>query len=433
MTIYTILIILLILILISIVDIFFLYGLISTLVFILCLPFYAIFRAFNRKFLYGWKEKLGFFRTPQLGNKIIMFHGVSVGEVIALENLIKKTKEEFPQYRIVVTTGTKTGQDIAQKKYANIADFITYFPFDITFCVNSFLNKIKPNVVLIAETELWPIFANACKKRRISLYCINGRMSDSTFSIYKKFAFFFKFVLDKYTKIMTQSEIDKNKLLAIGAPAEKTSVMKNLKFDIKASNESVEIGQDGYRVIIAGSTHKGEDEIILPIFKEKLSKYSDIKLLLVSRHTQRIPKIVELIEQYGLSYGYRSKGATFKDYDVILLDTMGELGKMYSICHFAFIGGSFCNVGGHNPLEATVYSKPTITGPHIHNFRDIYWLLSRSTAGKVVKNPKELSDYIEKLLSDNEFYINACEDCKTVFNDQQGALDVVLNELKNIL
>lgn len=433
MAIYTILIILLILILISIIDVFFLYGLVSTVVFIVFLPFYFIVRVMNKKFLYGWKEKLGFFKPPVLGDKVIMYHGVSVGEVIALENLIKKTKQDFPEYKIVVTTGTKTGQEIALKKYSQIADFITYFPFDITYCVNVFLNKIKPTVVLIAETELWPIFSSSCKRRGIYLYCINGRMSDSTFSIYKKFGFFFKFVLQKYTKILTQSEIDMNKLLAIGAPKEKTYVMKNLKFDIKASNETVDMGQDGYRVIIAGSTHKGEDEIILPIFKEKHEKYPDTKLLLVSRHTQRIPKITELLDDIGLKYGYRSKGDTFKDYDVILLDTMGELSKMYSMCHFAFIGGSFNNTGGHNPLEATVYGKPTITGPSIHNFRDIYWLLSRSSAGKIVKNPKELSNYIEKLLSDNEFYNQACKDCDTIFKDQQGALDVVIKELKEIL
>ena len=433
MVIYSLLIILLIILLISIFDVFFLYGFVSTIVFILLLPFYFIVRVMNRKFLYGWKEKLGFFKVPELGDKVIMYHGVSVGEVIALENLIKKTKEIFPQYKIVVTTGTKTGQEIAIKKYSNVADFITYFPFDITYCVNSFLNKIKPTVVLIAETELWPVFSSSCKKRGIKLYCINGRMSDSTYSIYKKFGFFFKYVLSKYTKILTQSEIDMNKLLSIGAPKDRTSVMKNLKFDVKPSNETVDIGQDGYRVIIAGSTHKGEDEIILQIFKEKRNKYDDIKLLLVPRHTTRLPQIKELLKSMNLKSGYRSQGDSFKDYDIIILDTMGELGKMYSICSFAFIGGSFNKTGGHNPLEATVYGKPTITGPSIHNFRDIYWLLSRSTAGKIVKTPKELGEYIEKLLSDTDFYNQACKDCETVFKDQQGALDVVINELKEIL
>lgn len=433
MVIYSIILILLVLIVVSMFSELFLYGLVSTLVFIVLLPFYYIVRVFNGKFLYGWREKMGFFKSPNLGDKVIMYHGVSVGEVIALENLIKKTKEVFPDYKIVVTTGTKTGQEIALKKFKDVADFITYFPFDIPYCVNVFLNKVRPTVVLIAETELWPVFSFFCKNKGIKLYCINGRMSDSTYSLYRLLKGFFKHVLSKYTKILTQSDIDRNKLVSIGAPEEITYVMKNLKFDVKKSEEHIDIGQDGYRVIIAGSTHKGEDEIVLNMFSQMQKKYSDIKLLLVPRHTTRIPKIQEILDSMNFNYGFRSKNDTFKTHDVIVLDTMGELGKMYSICYFAFIGGSFNKTGGHNPLEATVYGKPTITGPSIHNFRDIYWLLSRSNAGKIVKNPKEFVDYVDKLLSDNQFYLSACKDCETIFKDQQGALDVVIKELKEVL
>lgn len=433
MAIYSIILILLLLIVVSLFSELFLYGIISTFVFILLMPFYYIVRVCNGKFLYGWKEKLGFFKAPNLGDKVIMYHGVSVGEVIALENLIKKTKEEFPEYKIVVTTGTKTGQEIAHKKYSQIADFITYFPFDIPYCADLFLRKIKPTVVLIAETELWPVFSYLCSIKNIYLYCINGRMSDSTYHLYKIMGVFFKIVLEKYTKILTQSEIDRNKLISVGAPEEKTFVMKNLKFDVKKSDVNIDIAQDGFRVIIAGSTHKGEDEIVLKVFKENHEKYPDTKLLLAPRHTTRLPKIIELLDEGNFNYGFRSKNDTFKDKDVILLDTMGELGKMYSICHFAFIGGSFNNTGGHNPLESAVYSKPVISGPSIHNFRDIYWLLSQTAAGKVVKNQKEFSDYVNKLLSDNDFYNQACKDCETVFKDQQGALDVVIKELHQVL
>ncbi len=430
---YAIIIFLIILVIISIFSELFLYGLVTTFLFILLLPFYYIVRVCNGKFLYGWREKLGFFKSPHLGDKVIMYHGVSVGEVIALENLIKKTREVFPEYKIVVTTGTKTGQEIARKKFSEVADFITYFPFDIPFCVASFIGKVNPSIVLIAETELWPVFSFFCKAKNIKLYCINGRMSDSTYHLYKRMKHFFKMVLSKYTKILTQSEIDKTKLVSIGAPEDRTFVMKNLKFDVKKSNETVDIGQSGYRVIIAGSTHKGEDEIVLKIFKDKHKKYPDTKLLLVPRHMNRISQIIFIIDKLELNYGLRSKGDLFTDKDVIILDTMGELSKMYSICDFAFIGGSFNKTGGHNPLEATVYSKPTITGPNIHNFRDIYWLLSRSNAGKIVKNPKQLSAYMGKLLSDKEFYEQACKDCETVFNEQQGALDIVIDELKQVI
>lgn len=411
----------------------FIYRILSTILFLLILPIYAVVRAVKGKFLPGWKEKLGKFDTPNLGDKVIMFHGVSVGEVIALENLIKKTKETFPDYKIVVTTGTKTGQEIAHKKYENIADFITYFPFDITICVEIFLKKINPSVVLIAETELWPTFAAYCKMKNIPLFVINGRISDATFKSYKLLKGFFTELFKNYTSILTQSEEDREKFIKIGAPQEKTLVMKNLKFDIKRIDTNIEIGKGTNRIIIAGSTHKGEDEIVLDSFAKLKKQFPDIKLLLAPRHLTRVNNVSDLIAKTGLNYGFRSKNDTFKNNDIIILDTLGELSRMYQICDFAFIGGSFNKTGGHNPLEAVVYNKPAISGPSIHNFRDIYWILSRSKAGKIVKTPKELTDYMYKLLSDKEFYSQSCEDCKTVFNSQQGALEFVIKELKNIL
>lgn len=411
----------------------FIYGIISTLLFAILLPIYYVVRVFNGKFLYGWREKLGFFKNPNLGKQVIMFHGVSVGEVLALENLVKKTKEVFPEYAIVVTTGTKTGQEIARKKLSEVADYITYFPFDIPSCVYSFLKKIKPSVVLIAETEIWPIFADKCKQFGIPLYTINGRMSDSTYKLYRFFRGFFKHVLDNYTEILTQSEEDKNKLISIGAPEDRTRVMKNLKFDIKKNDQVIDLKNGNNRVLIAGSTHQGEDKIIIDTFVNLKKKFNDIKLLIAPRHLQRVPQIKKLLKTNNLKFGTRSQNNDFSDNEVIILDTLGELSKMYSVCDIAFIGGSFNKTGGHNPLEATVYSKPVVSGPSIHNFRDIYWILDRSNAGKVVKNPKELENYIEKLLADSEFYKKACQDCKNVFEYQQGALDTVITTLKTIL
>lgn len=409
------------------------YRILSTILFLVSLPFYAAIRACRGKYLPGWKEKLGNFHDPELGDKVIMFHGVSVGEVIALENLIKKTKETFPDYKIVVTTGTKTGQEIAHKKFDNTADFITYFPFDITICVELFLKKVKPSVVLIAETELWPTFAAYCHKKNIPLFVINGRISDSTFKSYSFMKGFFKEIFKNYTEILTQSEEDKEKFIKIGAPAEKTQVMKNLKFDVKKIDADIEIGKGTKRIIIAGSTHKGEDEIVLSAFEKLKKEFSDIKLLLAPRHLTRINNVEELVKKTGLSYGFRSKQDTFADNEIIILDTLGELSKMYQICEFAFIGGSFNKTGGHNPLEAVVYNKPAISGPSVHNFRDIYWILSRTKAGKIVKTPQELTDYMLKLLADKEFYIQSCNDCKTVFEFQQGAMEYVINELKKIV
>lgn len=411
----------------------FIYGILSTIIFLTLLPFYYVVRVFQKKYLYGWREKLGFLKSPELGKKVIMLHGVSVGEIIALENLTKKIKETFPDYKIVITTGTKTGQDLAHKKYAGIADFITYFPFDIPFAVNSFLNKVHPSVVLIAETELWPNFAYYCKKKDIPLLVINGRISDSTFNAYRRLKFLFKHILNNYIGLLTQSVEDREKFIAIGANPETTEFMGNLKFDIKKLDVSIDIGKGENKLIIAGSTHKGEDEIVLEAFKNVKDKVSNAKLLLASRHMERLPDIVELVKSTGLSYGFRSKGDTFADKDIILLDTMGELGKMYAICDFAFIGGSFNNTGGHNPLEAAVYNKPVITGPCIHNFKDIYGILTHTNAGKLVKTPQELESHMLKLLTDEEFYKAAQDDCFKVFESQKGALDFVIHKLEQIL
>ncbi len=409
----------------------FLYGILSTVVFIVGMPFVLGARKIIGKSNAGIKEKLGFIDMPELGEEdIIMLHGVSVGEVIALENLAKQLKKTFPHKKLVVTTGTKTGQEIAQKKYAEIADFITYFPYDIPFCVNKFLDTIKPSIVLIAETEIWPYFAYACNERSIPIFIINGRISDSTFKSYEKVKFFFKKVFENFTAIYTQSEDDRKKYIEIGASENKVEVMGNLKFDVKRKDADIQMGQQGYRVIIAGSTHSGEDEIVLKTFKELKEKHSDIKLLLAPRHPKRIPDVESLAKRMGFNYGLRSRDDKFNEYDLILLDTLGELGKMYSICEFAFIGGSFNKTGGHNPLEATVYDKPTITGPSIHNFKDIYWTLDKTDAGKIVKTPEELKNYMDKLLSDKDFYNKACQDCKTVFEAQQGALDFVISKLK---
>lgn len=405
------------------------YRFFSTLIFLAILPVYALIRAGKGKALP--LEKFGKFNPPDLSGKVIMYHGVSVGEVIALENLIKKTKETFPDCKLVVTTGTTTGQEIAKKKFAGVADFITYFPLDITFCVKSFLDKINPDVVLIAETELWPTFAHYCKKRNIELFVINGRISDSTFRSYHLLTPFFKGLFKNYAGIFTQSEQDNEKFIKIGAPSDKTQVMRNLKFDVKKVQADFDLGEG--RIIIAGSTHKGEDEIVLNAFTELKKEFPDIKLLLAPRHLTREAEVKSLTEKTGLPYGLRSNNDRFDKNDIIILNTLGELSKIYQICDFAFIGGSFNKTGGHNPLEAVVYEKPAISGPSIHNFKDIYWLLTQYDAGRVVKTPQELTDYMRKLLSDKEFYAKACSDCKAIFEQQKGALEFVIDRLKATL
>ena len=372
------------------------------------------------------KQKLGYIDSFEPQGRVIMFHGVSVGEINAIENLVKATRQSFPDAKIVVTTGTNTGQEIAHKKLAGLVDLITYFPFDTPICVKRFLNSVNPTDILMAETEIWPNFVGICKERNINLYIINGRISDRTFNSYKKLKFFFRPLLDKYTGIFTQSTDDLNKFLARGAKAETTKKMNNLKFDIVPPRVDIELQKSG-RVFLAASTHSGEDKIVFEVYKKLKEKHKDLKFIIAPRHLTRLDEVKSIIKDYTL----RSESGSLVDHDVMILDTIGELGKVFAFVDIAFIGGSFNKTGGHNPLEAVVFAKPVISGPSINNFKDIYSIIQKAGAGFVVKTEDELFKMADLLLSDKEFYNKTADACINVFNEQQGALDFVLNVLKS--
>lgn len=418
------------------------YGIFSTIAFIIILPFWLVLGLFKPKLICGFKEKCGFYKDLQRHHAStlprILFYGVSVGEVIAIENLIKKTRELFPDLYIVLMTGTKTGQEIAHKKLGETCDFITYFPFDFPFCIENMIKKINPSAVFVAETELWPNFANIMKKKNIPLFIINGRISDRTYKSYKKLSFFFAPILKKYTNIFTQSKQDNEKLISIGANPQTTEVMGNLKFDIKKPDVS-ELNFEkpqGSKILIAGSTHAGEDELILEVFESLKKEIPQLKLIIAPRHPERCEKVFELIKEKGVDCIKRSEmisNSSIFESSCLLLDTMGELGKFYSVCDVAFIGGSFNKTGGHNPLEAAIFKKPTVSGPSIHNFKDIYSILTSSDAGKVVKTKEGLASSIKKLLTDESFYEKASLDCEKVFEENKGALDFVIKGLQRLV
>lgn len=442
------------------------YGILSTIAFIIILPFWLVAGIFKSKLLAGFKEKCGFYKIKNLHFTLlaspftVLFYGVSVGEVTAMENLIKKTREIYPDINIIVMTGTQTGQEIAKKKLGEVANFITYFPFDFPFCIKNMLKKLRPDAVFIMETELWPNFADITNKKKIPTFIINARISDGTYNSYKKLSFIFGSILKKYTAIYPQSKQDAQKFISIGANPETTEVMGNLKFDIKAPD----ISQLNFKknsnekIILAGSTHFGEEEIILDVFAKLKNEIPNLKLIIAPRHPERNEKVFELIQNnglicekrsdftphpYPLPQGAREYSVTFENCDILLLDTMGELGKFYSVCDIAFMGGSFPiaggdnfakkGVGGHNPLEATIFNKPIVSGPSIHNFKDIYAILTSTNAGKVVKSSEELQKYLKKLLIDDKYYQKASRDCMDIFEQNKGALDFVLNVLQKLV
>jgi 3-deoxy-D-manno-octulosonic-acid transferase len=241
---------------------------------------------------------------------------------------------------------------------------------------------------------------------------------------------FFRPILRLYTKIYTQSKIDNERFIELGNLPENTEIMKNLKFDIEKVDSDIDLLKGENKVLIAGSTHSGENEIVIKTYSELRGKYNGLKLIIAPRHLERIADIEKILKNTDFKVGYRSKGDNFEDKDIILLDTLGELKKTYAICDIAFIGGSFNKTGGHNPLEATVYNVPTITGPSIKNFRDIYGILTRAGASILVKNQREFYDCVENLLSDESVYKRAVESCQNIFDSQKGALEFVLEKIK---
>lgn len=414
-----------------------LYSFLTCILGLIILPFIFLLRLIQKKDVTSWKIKMGNFDLPKnfdKSKKTIMIHGVSVGEVVSLEKLIRKVKEEFPNHNLVLTTGTKTGQETAIKKMGDIADFITYFPLDIKFFVEKFLDKINPDVILIAETEIWPIFIYTAKKRNIKTYIINGRMSDESFKMYKILKPFFKNVLPMYSGIFVQSEIDKARLNEAGANINQLDVMKNLKFDVNKFDVDIDLNTNNSKVLIAGSTHKGEDEIVLRVYKKLKELIPNLKLLLAPRHITRTPDVQNLIKSFNFSYNLYSKNKQFSDNsDILLLDVMGELAKLYAKIDVAFIGGSFNNTGGHNPLEAIIFDKPTISGPSIKNFRDIYAILKMNNAAFVVNNEEEFFEIAKKLLLDENYYQEIKNNANKAFKNQQGALNFVIDKLKKVI
>lgn len=406
---------------------------------IVLLPVILVALAVVPKFRAGLWTKLGIYKNIKLGHnkETILFHAVSVGEVNAVEALIKRTREAFPEANIVLSTTTRTGQEIANKKLSKTVDAITYFPFDFFFSVFACLNTIKPNKIIIAETEIWPDFVYIANMMNIPVYIANGRLSPNSYKGYKKFSFFFKPVLAQYAGIFMQTQGDMDRILDVGAKPEITKVMGNLKFDIKPTMNTEEIQNlakslelNCEKMIAAASTHKGEDEIVLYTFKELKKEYPALKLLLAPRHPERYSAVEALIKETNLPYGKRSNNDTFKEKDIIMLDTMGELMKMFSLCHFAFIGGSFSQTGGHNPLEANIWGKPVVSGDCVFNFKDIYAYLTKTKAAKLSSTKEELLADMQELLTNETHYKQACIDTQKIFQENNGAVEFVINELK---
>lgn len=413
-----------------------LYNLVLITLAITLLPLILIAFVIQPKFRAGFWKKIGFYNFDTKGQKTTVFHAVSVGETNAIKDLVVAYRKKHPEDIIVVTTTTRTGQEVAQKAFKDIANEVTYYPYDFFFSVLSFFNAYNPEKIVIAETEIWPCFVTLAKLKGIKVYCVNGRISPHSFDGYKKIRLFLSPILNRYEKIFMQSASDAERMINIGAKKDKTEVMGNLKFDITAnlSEEEKEkyrkeLKTHSYKLFIGASTHKGEDEIVLNVFKKLKNEHCDAKLLLVPRHPQRYEEVIKLIENTGYKWGKRTNNDNFEEKDIILLDTMGELAKIFSICHIAFIGGSFSSTGGHNPLEANIWNKPVISGPTTFNFKDVYRTVTELNCAVIVNNENEFEKELLSFYKDDKKYNEYCNNAKKAFEQNRGAISYVLERI----
>lgn len=384
-------------------------------------------------------ERLGYYPEERIrsiaGKKIIWLHSVSVGEVIASTPLVMELKKRYPNYSIVMSTVTDTGRETAINKIPFL-DAVIFFPFDFTFSVNNAIDRIKPVIFIMLETEIWPNFLMALNKRNIPTILINGRISDRSYKRYLSVRFFIKEVLKNISAFGMQSADDTERIINMGADKERVKRTGNLKFEheirgissdtIKKLKESMNITEDK-DIIIAGSTHRGEDEEIIKAYLSVTGAIPEPLILIIApRHLDRFPEIEDILRRYNLSFIRKTmikKEEASSKYSVILLDTIGELSTFYSIASVVFVGGSLVSVGGHNILEPALYKKPILFGPYMHNFKEIAEGFKNKKAAIEITNSYEMAKEIINILNNPHIGKELGERGFSVVVENRGALE----------
>jgi len=377
------------------------------------------------KYRGGMTQKLGRLRKSVMkviqGSRPIWVHAVSVGEVMAAHPLIRELRKKYPDRKLILSTVTVTGNFTARRRVPE-ADAVFYFPFDYPCIVRRVIHSINPQVVLIAETELWPNFLRELSRAGIPSVVINGRISPRSHRNYLKLKKLFSQVFKNVTLFCMQSETDAQRIKDIGADPEKVLVTGNLKFDQKIpAIQSVPVAiPQGRKIITAGSTHRGEESTLLDIFSRLRIKYPELLLIIAPRHPERFDEVEGLINKAGYECQRRTRlKGTVKD--VLLLDTIGELRSFYALCDIAFVGGSLVKVGGHNLLEPAAMKKPVIFSRYMFNFKEISEALMSAKGGIMVKDKKELYLQLDNLLSDKELAKRMGERAFSVIETNSGA------------
>lgn len=381
-----------------------------------------------------WRERFGFVAQTN-GGKTIWLHSVSVGETLAAVPLVKALQQRYPDYRLTVTCMTPTGSERIQAAFGDSVDHY-YAPYDMPDSVARFLNRIRPELLLIMETELWPNTIAACSSRSIPVILANGRLSAKSAAAYGKIPRLVGSMLRSISAVVAQHDDDGNRFARLGLPPEALTISGNIKFDLhldsevraKAQSLTTEWqGENQRPVLLAASTHAGEDELILQAYGQMKVALSVAPLLvLVPRHPERFNQVAQLCEQAGFLVARRSTGEPTAPADILLGDTMGELMSFYGACDLAFVGGSLVPTGGHNMIEAAAWGVPVVTGPHLFNFAEASRLLIEGDAMIVCEDAYSLAEQCIGLFANRQRCTQMGDAAHRIAEANRGALDRLL-------
>jgi 3-deoxy-D-manno-octulosonic-acid transferase len=392
---------------------------------LISLPVYL----FKGKFHRGFIRRFGLVPKGINFDRPIWIHAVSVGEAIAMRGLIEELRVLYPFKNFVISTVTPTGNKIA-RSIARGSDFVTYLPMDLSFITQKVIKKIKPCAFIIAETEIWPNLISTLYRFQIPIAILNARISDTSFKGYSAIKYLVRPILNKVAIFCAQSAGDSIKLSALGVMPGKIEATGNMKFDqapepkggSKLYRDKLAL-KEGETLLVAGSTHPQEEEILLNAYLKLLNLFPTLRLLLAPRHPERSDEVNNLIKYSGfnpqkvslLNSRKPDKGTVF------ILDTVGDLAKFYAAADIVFVGGSLTKNGGHNILEPAFLGKPVIFGPYMFNFRDIAQELLIHRAALQVFNQEDLILRIKELLDNNLRAKELVENAKKVILNNQGA------------
>lgn len=395
--------------------VYWIYSLFLTLLLFIGLPLLPLILLCKGGSRQEWLERVGFYpkvlKDSFRGCRPVWIHAVSVGEVQAATCLISQIKENFPDRKILFSTITSTGNKIARQMGA-LVDGVIFFPVDHPWIVRRALKLFDPSLLIFLETEIWPNFLRSAYSRGIPTLLLSGRISPKAFRRYRMLRRFFSSAVRQFTAFGMQNESYAERIISMGGDPAKVSIMGNLKQALgeweshggEGKSDLDLTRKEGSRVLVAGSTHRGEEEILLDVFVFLKSQFPDLLLILAPRHPQRFGEVERLLQKRNVNYMRRSQmnGLGTALPEVIFLDTLGDLPGVYGLADVAFVGGSLVDVGGHNLMEPARWRKPILFGPYMATFAEIAEEMKKNGGGIEVRGREDLIREISDLLTDPE-------------------------------